>query len=108
MIFISVLLQTALAKLSKGFSGAELEEAVKEALFQAYDRGEEVETKDIENAIEKTFPLSKTMYEVIKNMRTWAKSRAVYASEECVENFDEKDSKKVPKLKQEAYNNPFI
>lgn len=97
-----------LAKVSKGFSGAELEEAVKEALFQAYDRAEEVVSEDIENAIKKTFPLSKTMYEVIENMRKWAKSRAVYASSETVERLDEQDAKKVPKLKQEAYNNPFI
>jgi len=97
-----------LAKVSKGFSGAELEEAVKEAMFQAYDKAEDVTTKDIKQAIEKTFPLAKTMSEVIDNMRKWAKSRAVMASAEEAEKLEIKEEEKTPKLKQEQYNNPFI
>ena len=97
-----------LSKASKGFSGAEIEEALKEAMFQAYDRGEEVATADIKDALEKTYPLSKTMSEVIKSMREWAKSRAVFASSEPAENFSDSETIKVPKLKQETYNNPFI
>jgi len=97
-----------LRKTSKGFSGAEIEEALKEAMFQAYDRGEEVTTADIKDSLEKTFPLSKTMHEVIGNMREWAKSRAVFASSEPAENFSDSETIKVPKLKQETYNNPFI
>jgi AAA+ superfamily predicted ATPase len=97
-----------LAKVSKGFSGAELEEAVKEAMFQAYDKAEDVTTEDIKQAIEKTFPLAKTMSEVIENMRKWAKSRAVMASAEEAEKLEIKEEEKTPKLKQEQYNNPFI
>lgn len=97
-----------LSRASKGFSGAEIEEALKEAMFQAYDRGEEVTTKEIEEALGKTYPLSKTMNEVIENMRKWAKSRAVFASSEAVENFSDSETIKAPKLKQEAYSNPFI
>jgi len=97
-----------LSKASKGFSGAEIEEALKEAMFQAYDRGKEVTTADIKDALEKTYPLSKTMSEVIKKMREWAKSRAVFASSEPAENLNDSETIKVPKLKQEAYNNPFI
>ena len=37
----------ALAKASPGYSGAELEEAVKDALFQAFDEGRELEEHDI-------------------------------------------------------------
>lgn len=98
----------ALAKKSKGFSGAELEEAVKEAMFQAYDEEEDLQTKHITKAIEKTYPLAKTMSEVINDMRKWAKSKAVMASNNEPETLDIKDGEKIPKLKQEQYNNPFI
>ncbi len=97
-----------LAKTSKGFSGAELEEAVKEAMFQAYDNAEDLTTKDIKEAIEKTYPLAKTMSEVIEDMRKWAKSRAVMASNEEPEKLEVKKEEKIPKLKQEQYNNPFV
>jgi AAA+ superfamily predicted ATPase len=96
-----------LAKKSKGFSGAELEEVIKEALFQAYDEEKEVTTEHISQAIEKTFPLSRTMHETIDKMRKWAKSRAVLASIETAETLEDKN-KDIPKLKQESYNNPFI
>ena len=97
-----------LAKESKGFSGAELEEAVKEALFQAFDDGRQVSDKDISNALSKTYPLAKTMFETIKDIRTWAKSRAVPASSQDPESFDEWKDSKVPKLQQESYSNPFV
>ena len=96
-----------LAKASKGFSGAELEEAIKEAMFQAFDRGEEFKTQDIKDAIGKTYPLSKTMGEMIKHLREWAKNRAVSASVEECEVIEEPKSKKMPRLRQE-YKNPFI
>ncbi|MGP1444382.1 AAA family ATPase [Treponema sp.] len=98
----------ALSKMSKGFSGAELEEAIKEALFQAYDTGEELATEHIKDAITKTFPLAKTMQEVIENMRNWAKARAVMASADTPEQLETNGQEKIPKLKQEQYNNPFI
>ena len=95
-----------LAKESKGFSGAELEEVVKEALFQAYDEEKEITDEHISAAIKKTYPLSCTMHETINKMREWAKSRAVNASKENPEKLDD-EGKDVPKLKQETYNNPF-
>lgn len=96
-----------LAQSSKGYSGAELEEVIKEALFQAYDEEKEITDHHILEAISKTFPLSKTMYETIQKMRIWAKSRAVTASSNEPEILEIKD-KDLPKLKQESYNNPFI
>ena len=96
----------ALAKDAKGFSGAEIEEAVNEALFIAYDSGREVETKDIKQALKDTFPLSRTMQEIIKDLRAWAKVRARLASSsqsEVLEEFNEK----IPTLSQEKHN-PFI
>ena len=97
-----------LAKKSKGFSGAELEEVVKEALFQAYDEEKEVTDEHISDDIAKTFPLSRTMHETIEKMRKWAKSRAVSASTDEPEKLDKEQDKELPKLKQETYNNPFI
>ena len=65
-----------LAKASVGyFLGAELEESVKDALFRAFDAGREIEENDILQALEATYPLSKTMRENIESMRKWAKYR---------------------------------
>ena len=101
---------STLAKESKGFSGAELEEVVKEALFQAYDEEKYIADEHISAAIEKTYPLSCTMYETITEMRKWAECRAVKASKEDPEDLEDLLKKKgiVPKLKQETYNNPFV
>lgn len=96
-----------LAKKSKGYSGAELEEVVKEALFQAYEDEKELSNEHISEAIAKTFPLSRTMHETIDKMRKWARSRAVFASNNEPETLENND-KDVPKLKQESYNNPFV
>lgn len=97
-----------LAKEGNGFSGAELEEVLKEALFQAYDKEREVNTEDLLEAMKKTFPLSRTMHETIGKMRKWAKSRAVSASNDEPETLDKEKDKELPKLKQETYNNPFV
>lgn len=95
-----------LAGISKGFTGAELEEAVKEAMFLAFDAGHQLCKEDLLTAINGTSPLSQTMSEMIKSTRQWAKGRAVPASsaepEVLVETKDQK-----PRLKQEG-ENPFI
>jgi len=96
------------AEKTKGYSGAEIEEIIKEALFQAYDKAREVSDDDILNAIDKIFPLSRTMYETIEKLRKWAKSRAIPASSEEPEILDKIQDKEIPKLKQETYSNPFI
>lgn len=95
-----------LVKLSNGFSGAEIEEAVNESLFIAYDNNRELETQDIEKAIKDTFPLSRTMAETIKDLRTWAKVRARFASNEINEDLPT-FKEKVPTLPLEKYN-PFV
>jgi ATPase family associated with various cellular activities (AAA)/AAA+ lid domain len=98
----------ALVAKSKGFSGAELEEAVKEALFQAFDEGHQLTTDDIVNAIGRTTPLSRTRGEEIKQMREWAKSRAVLASSDTPTELPSDEGGKIPKLKSESSSNPFI
>jgi SpoVK/Ycf46/Vps4 family AAA+-type ATPase len=97
-----------LAKASKGFSGAELAEVVQEGLFQAFDQQRELKDADLIEAIQKTFPLYKTMHETIDKMRKWAKSRAVAASSADPEKLDVDKDKEVPRLKQEGYSNPFL
>ena len=95
-----------LAKLSKGFTGAELEESIKEAMFLAYDEGRQLSKADIEKAINTTSPLSKTMSEIIKKTRQWANGRAVPASSAQPEPV-ESSSDKPPRLKNEE-ENPFL
>ena len=89
------------------FSGAEIEEAIKEALFRAFDEGKEITTDHIIEAMKKTYPISKTMKENISDMRRWAKARAVLASSNAWEEDADSKGKPIPQLKQEQYN-PFI
>ena len=89
------------------FSGAEIEEAIKEALFRAFDEDKEVTTEHIIEAMKRTYPISKTMKENISDMRRWAKARAVLASSNAWEEDSASKDKPVPQLKQEQYN-PFI
>jgi len=69
-----------LVGLTSGFSGAEIEQVLIEAMFEAFFDDREVETVDIMNAIEETVPLSRLMKDEIAELRTWATSRARYAS----------------------------
>ncbi len=92
-----------LATASVGYSGAELEEAVKDALFRAFDAGREIEEQDIKAALEATYPLSKTMRENIEGMRKWAKYRARLASSEDKESLPA-DVEDVPRLPNERRN----
>jgi SpoVK/Ycf46/Vps4 family AAA+-type ATPase len=69
-----------LAEASAGYSGAEIEQAVIAALYDAFDLDREVTTEDILNAIGQSVPLSMTMRETIDILREWAATRARPAS----------------------------
>ena len=70
----------ALADASANFSGAEIEEAINSALYDAfYGRGE-LTTPHILTALAQTVPLAKTMDEQISRLRSWADGRARNAS----------------------------
>lgn len=97
----------ALARLAAGYSGAELEEAVKEALFDAFAEGKEVSTEHIATALRATFPLSRTMRDQIEDLRRWARARARLASREEPEALPVDEGPAVPRLRQET-RNPFI
>jgi SpoVK/Ycf46/Vps4 family AAA+-type ATPase len=74
---------TSIAEASAGFTGAEIEQAVVSALFDAYDTGGakgKLTTDGILEAVRETMPLSKTMKEGIDTLRAWSGSRARPAS----------------------------
>jgi SpoVK/Ycf46/Vps4 family AAA+-type ATPase len=70
----------ALAEKTDGMSGAEVEQAVVSAMFDAFDEGVEVETRHIVKAMGEIVPLSKTMKEKIRDLRVWCHNRARPAS----------------------------
>jgi ATP-dependent 26S proteasome regulatory subunit len=70
----------ALADASKDFSGAEIEEAINSALYDAFYAQQEIVTEHILNALAQTVPLAKTMDEQINRLRSWAEGRARNAS----------------------------
>jgi len=67
---------------TEGFIGAEIEQAIITALYEAYFENRAICVEDIYTAISQTVPLSVTQYEQIAALREWAKSRAVKASNE--------------------------
>lgn len=96
-----------LVKASEGFSGAEIEEVVNEALFNAYANGQkDLQMQNLLDCISSTSPLSRTMSETIANLRKWAEQRARLASTDKPEDVKGL-GEDVPKLQQE-YKNPFI
>jgi ATPases of the AAA+ class len=70
----------ALAELSHDFSGAEIEEAINSALYDAFYDRRELKTEHVLNALAQTVPLAKTMEEQISQLRHWADGRARDAS----------------------------
>ncbi|MFN4243041.1 MAG: AAA family ATPase [Tepidisphaerales bacterium] len=96
-----------LARESLGFSGAELEEAVREALFASFAEGREVRDTDILTAIRATYPLSRTMRDQIIALREWARARARRASSQEPETLPKDPAGAVPLLRQEQ-RNPFV
>ncbi|WP_438040191.1 AAA family ATPase [Sorangium sp. So ce128] len=97
---------TRLATAAAGFSGAELEEAIREGLYSAFDAGVELADQHILEAIEATWPLSRTMREELDGLRRWARVRARPASSEQPEALPPGDTS-APRLRQEQ-RNPFI
>ena len=69
-----------LADLSQEFSGAEIEEAINSALYDAFYAHRQLSQADIEGAIQQTVPLAATMDQQIQSLRSWAKGRARNAS----------------------------
>jgi ATP-dependent 26S proteasome regulatory subunit len=69
-----------LAEGSKDFSGAEIEEAINSALYDAFYAQQQLTTDHVLTALSQTVPLAKTMDEQINRLRSWADGRARNAS----------------------------
>ena len=73
----SLLDMKKLAKLTKGFSGSEIEQLVVSAIYSAHAESNEVNMQSLMHEIEITKPLSILMAEKIEALRNWAKGRTV-------------------------------
>src|SRR6185312_6704854 len=62
------------------YSGAELEQAVIAALYDAFDTGNDLTTDGLLKTVSDIVPLAITMREMIESMREWARTRARMAS----------------------------
>ena len=63
-----------LAKVSKDFSGAEIEQSVVEAMRLAFNEKREFVTEDILSSIQNMVPLAKTKNKELEALRAWADS----------------------------------
>ncbi len=70
----------ALVNASPNFSGAEIEEAINSALYDAFYAHEELGTHHVLATLVQTVPLAKTMDQQISSLRAWAEGRARNAS----------------------------
>ena len=64
-----------LAQASAGYSGSEIEEAVIEALYIAFEGNRDLNMVDLQEAISATRPLSRTMEEQFRALEKWCKER---------------------------------
>lgn len=71
---------TDLAEKTEGFVGAEIENIVISALYEAFFEDRSIDLNDFYKAIMNTVPLSITQAEQIKAIREWANVRAVAAT----------------------------
>jgi len=68
---------------TKGWNGAELEQAVISARVEAYHEGRAFGPDDLSHALASIVPLSRTMEEQMKRIRSWAFGRATVASSQA-------------------------
>jgi hypothetical protein len=75
------------AAAARGYSGAEIDAVVQTALYAAFAEKRDVITQHLLDALAKTVPLSTTRAEEIEQLRLWARTRAVSASEAPKQNL---------------------
>jgi len=69
-----------LAKISDGFSGAEIEQAIVSALYAAHAENTPLKQTQVLEELLSTKPLSVVMAEKVEKLRQWARSRTVSAN----------------------------
>ncbi len=98
-------LNTKLAELTEGYSGAEIEQAVVAGLFDAFSEKRSITPEDLVKSVDNMVPLSITQAEAIETIRDWANVRAVAAT--AAEDMAEIQlSKKVEPPKSPANASP--
>jgi SpoVK/Ycf46/Vps4 family AAA+-type ATPase len=60
---------------TEGFSGAEIEAGIVEAMYAAFDAGKDLNAFDLQESFDSTLPLSKTMKEKLDKLAAWCKDR---------------------------------
>lgn len=68
------------AQNTAGYSGADIEQIIINALFEAFATNQQLADSNLEKAITEIVPLSKTMAENIQKLQRWAYDRARLAS----------------------------
>ena len=69
-----------LAQITKGWSGSEIEQVIISGMFEAFNQNRPLNEDDLFTIFGRTVPLSTTMEEQIKKIRSWAHNRAARAS----------------------------
>ena len=82
-----------LAVAAEDFSGAEIEEAINSALYEAFYAQSELSQSHVLAALQQTVPLARTMDEQINRLRTWAEGRSRNASVERTQHAPEQRRK---------------
>ena len=68
-----------LAKISDGYSGAEIEQAVLSALHEAFESDKDLDTDLLIKCVQASPPISVTMAEHVQELTDWAQGRCVPA-----------------------------
>jgi AAA+ superfamily predicted ATPase len=69
-----------LAKATADWNGAEIEQAVHAAAIEAFNESQLISQQHLTRIVTRTIPLSRTMTEQIKYIKSWAHTRALNAS----------------------------
>jgi SpoVK/Ycf46/Vps4 family AAA+-type ATPase len=69
-----------LAQITKGWSGSEIEQVIISGMYEAFNQNRKLTEDDLFVIFGNSVPLSTTMEEQIKKIRSWAHKRAVNAS----------------------------
>jgi len=91
-----------LSEITEGFVGAEIEQVVISALFEAFSENRTLKEEDLFKVIKNTVPLSTTQSEQILAIREWANERAVAATahDESYNYVPEETQEQVEKKKK--------
>ena len=81
-VVLSHLNMDMLVKITEGFNGAEIEQAVNGAMIEAFNTNRPLNEHDLVIAAGSIVPLSTTMREEIGRMERWAYNRAIPASKQ--------------------------